>query len=57
MTIPEKVKQEERPLRNIPDSFKKFIIIKDNIITRRSENGIITISLKEFLLNPDCLKA
>lgn len=54
---PEKVKQEERPLRNIPDSFKKFIIIKDNIITRRSENGIITISLKEFLLNPDCLKA
>lgn len=57
MTIPEKVKQEERPLCNIPDSFKKFIIIKDNIITRRSENGIITISLKEFLLNPDCLKA
>lgn len=57
MTIPEKVKQEERPLRNIPDSFKKFIIIKDNIITRRSENGMITISLKEFLLNPDCLKA
>lgn len=57
MTIPEKVKQEERPLCNIPDSFKKFIIIKDNIITRRSENGITTISLKEFLLNPDCLKA
>lgn len=52
----DKVKQEERPLRNIADSFKKFIIVKDNIMTRRSEEGIVTISLKEFLLNPDCLK-
>lgn len=29
----EKIQQKERPLRNIPDSFKKFVITKDNILT------------------------
>ena len=33
------------------DSFKKVIIVRDNIKLRRDENGIITMSLKEFLLN------
>jgi len=52
----DKTEQEERPLRKIPDSFKKFVIVKDNILTRRNEEGIITVSLKEFLQNPECLK-
>lgn len=53
---PEKVQQEERPLRNIPDSFKKFVITKDNILTRRDETGLITMGLKEFLMNKNSLK-
>lgn len=53
---PEKVQQEERPLRNIPDSFKKFVIVKDNILTRRDESGLITMGLKEFLMNENSLK-
>lgn len=55
LPTPEKVQQEERPLRNIPDSFKKFIIIKDNILTRRDETGLITMGLKEFLMNKNSL--
>ena len=56
LPTPEKVQQEERPLRNIPDSFKKFVIVKDNILTRRDESGLITMGLKEFLMNENSLK-
>ena len=51
----EKVQQEERPLRNVSDSFKKIVVVKDNIMLRRDENGIVTMGLKQFLLNPDSL--
>lgn len=51
----EKEKREIRPLLNIHDSFKKIIIVRDNIKLKRDENGIVTISLKEFLLNPNSL--
>lgn len=50
-----KRQQEERPLVSIHDSFKKIIIVKDNIMLKRDENGIITMGLKEFLLNRDSL--
>lgn len=52
----EKVAQEERPLKNVPDSFKKIIVVKDNIMLRRDDNGITTMGLKQFLLNPDSLE-
>lgn len=51
----EKEESEIRPLLNIPDSFKKIVIVRDNIKLKRDDNGIITIGLKEFLLNPDSL--
>lgn len=47
----EKVAQEERPLKNVPDSFKKIIVVKDNIMLRRDDNGITTMGLKQFLLD------
>lgn len=51
----DKVKQEERPLRSIPDSFKKIIIVKEDIIPRRNDDGILTIGLKQFLLEEQSL--
>ena len=51
----EKVQQEERPLKNVTDSFKKIVVVKDNIMLRRDDNGIVTMGLKQFLLNPDSL--
>lgn len=51
----EKAAQEERPLKNVPDSFKKIIVVKDNIMLRRDDNGITTMGLKQFLLDPDSL--
>lgn len=51
----EKINQEERPLLKVNDSFKKIIIVKDYIKRTRNENGIITMSIFDFLLDPDSL--
>ena len=51
----EKMEQEQKSLINIDDSFKKIIIVKDDINLWRNEEGILIISLEEFLLNPNSL--
>lgn len=51
----EKIEQEERPLLKINDSFKKIIIVKDYIKRTRNENGIITMSIFDFLMDPNSL--
>lgn len=51
----EKTIQEERPLMNIPDNFKKIIVVKDKIKPWITEEGISVIGLQEFLLNIDSL--
>lgn len=50
-----KERQESASLLNIDDSFRKIIIVKDYIKPKRNEDGIITIGLIDFLLNPDLL--
>ncbi len=39
------------------DSFKKFVIVKDDIKTQIDENGLITMGIFEFLLNENSLDA
>ena len=51
----EKIRQEERPLVSVPDSFKKIIVVKDNILLRRDDAGITTMGLKQFLLDSNSL--
>lgn len=50
-----KREQEKRPLMNTDDSFKKIIVTGGNPRLTRDEKGIVTIGLKEFLLNPNSL--
>ena len=50
-----KVKQETASLTRIDDSFKKIIVVKDDIMPKRDENGIVTIGIMDFLLRPDSL--
>lgn len=52
----EKVKQEKRSFLNSNDSFKKIIVVRENIKANVYEYGILTISLKDFLLNDDIFK-
>lgn len=51
----EKTLQEERPLLHVPDNFKKIIVVKDNIKSWITEEGIAVIGIKEFLLNKNSL--
>ncbi len=52
LAIPDedKRKQEMASLMRINDSFKKIIIVKDDIKPWTDENGILTIGLMDFLM-------
>ena len=56
MKTPEKVAQEQKSLINVNDFFKKIIIVGDNIKKSRYENGIIVMSIYDFLLDSNSLE-
>lgn len=58
LSIPDRDKeiQESRSLTNINDSFKKIILVRDHIMPRRNEEGILTIGLFDFLLQEESLE-
>jgi hypothetical protein len=43
--------QEINSLRRIPDSFKKIVVVKDDIMPWHDDNGILYIGIKDFLLD------
>ncbi len=51
----EKMKQEKSSLVRIGDSFKKMIVVKDNIKLWRNEEGIVVMGIMDFLLDPNSL--
>lgn len=51
----EKMQQEQNSLVHIPDSFKKIIVVKDNIKLWRNEEGIVVMGIMDFLLKADSL--
>lgn len=52
----EKRRQEQVSLIKVNDSFKKIIITSEEGIVHRNEQGITTISIYDFLLNPNALE-
>ncbi len=52
----EKLKQETQSLRRIDDSFKKIIVVKEDIKIRRDDNGFVTMGIFDFLLNENSLE-
>ena len=56
MKTKEKVEQEQKSLLNVNDFFKKIIIVGDNIKRSRYENGIIIMSIYDFLLDQNSLE-
>lgn len=57
LALPDKEKraQEMASLLKINDSFKKIIVVKDNINPWRDENGILTMGLVDFLMDINSL--
>ena len=51
----EKIAQESASLRNIKDNFKKIIIVKDYTHPWYNVDGILIISLFDFLLKPEII--
>ena len=47
----EKREQEVRSLNRVGDSFKKIVVVKDNIIPWHDDNGILYIGIEQFLLD------
>ena len=56
MKTKQKVEQEQKSLLNVNDFFKKIIVVGDNIKKSRYENGIIIMSIYDFLLDPSSLE-
>ena len=56
MTSEEKQTQELNSLRNIPDSFKKIIIVNGTKKPWRNEEGFVIMGMKYFLLNAGSLE-
>ena len=56
MSDDEKTTQEKRPLDKIGDSFKKIIVVGENIKLRRDEDGIVIMGIRDFLLKRDSLE-
>ena len=56
MTSEEKQAQEFRSLRNIPDSFKKLVIVNGTMKPWRNEEGFVIMGMKYFLLRADSLE-
>lgn len=52
----EKMKQEQASLERINDSFKKVIVVQDNIASWHNEKSYLTINILDFLLNPNSLE-
>ena len=47
----EKQVQETESLRRIGDSFKKVVIVRNNIVPRFDDDGILYIGVEDFLLD------
>ena len=56
-SIPDKEKmlQEQNSLTRINDSFKKIIIVKDAIKSHYNKEGVLILSLFDFLLEEDSI--
>ena len=56
-SLPDEAKriQEIRPFRKIDDSFKKIVITRDIIQPYYDDYGILTVSIYDFLLDPEII--
>lgn len=52
----EKQEQELRPFRKIADSFKKIVVTKDMTPMFYNDEGILTMSIYDFILNPNSIE-
>ena len=47
----EKMDQEIRPFRRIPDSFRRILIVGDDVRPWHNNEGVLIVGIKDFLLD------
>ena len=47
------MEQEQASLLSINDAFRKIIIVNQQILSGYNEQGILMLSLQDFLLDPE----
>ena len=52
----EKRLQETNSLRRIPDSFKKIVVVRDDILPWHDDSGILYVGVEQFLLDEHTLE-
>ena len=52
----DKRNQEIRSLKNVGDSFKKIVVVKDNVVPYNDDNGIFYIGVEKFLLDENIMQ-
>ena len=52
----EKRLQETNSLNRIDDSFKKIVVVKDNIIPWHDEKGVLYVGIEQFLLDESAME-
>lgn len=50
-----KRKQEEAPLASVDDSFRKVVVVRDPVVPRYDDTGVLVMGVIDFLLDPDSL--
>ena len=55
LSTKEKEQQEYNSFRNIPDSFKKIVLVNGSSKPWRNDEGYVIMGMKYFLLNRDSL--
>ena len=51
-----KREQETRPFKRIGDSFKKIVVVKDDIVPWHDESGVLFVGVERFLLDERSLE-
>lgn len=57
MASQEKMEQEKRSLNKLSNSFKKIVIVRDDIKTWIDEDGLVVMGIYDFLLNENSLES
>ena len=47
----DKMEQETRPFRKVPDTFRRILVVGDDVRPWTDDNGILIVGIRDFLLD------
>ena len=53
----DKMEQEIRPFRKVPDTFRRILVVGDDVRPWTDDNGILIVGIRDFLLDETIMSA